>query len=71
MLLKNRRCATPINEDAIAERAYELWQARGCPHGDGLEDWQVAKAQLLAEAGREQRPLRRLFARWRNRAALA
>ena len=32
----------------IARRAYELWQARGCPPGDGSEDWQAAEAELAA-----------------------
>ena len=38
-----------IPQEAIARRAYEIWQARGCPAGDGSQDWQVAKSQLIAE----------------------
>ena len=38
-----------VSEDEIARRAYEIWQARGCPATDGNEDWQAARAQLLAE----------------------
>lgn len=41
-------CA-PITEEQIAKRAYDLWESRGCPLGDGSNDWQVAKTQLLAE----------------------
>jgi Protein of unknown function (DUF2934) len=37
-----------VTDDEIAQRAYELWQARGCPEGDGSEDWHAAKAQLFA-----------------------
>jgi Protein of unknown function (DUF2934) len=36
-----------VTQDDIARRAYELWQARGCPPGDGSEDWQAAEAELL------------------------
>jgi hypothetical protein len=39
---------TEISHDDIARRAYEIWQARGCPPSDGTEDWQTAKAELLA-----------------------
>jgi len=71
MLLKNRRQAVPVSEEAIAERAYSLWQIRGCPVGDGQEDWQDAKAQLVEEATPRRKPLQRLFSRFRNRAAMA
>lgn len=37
-----------IPEDEIARRAYAIWQARGCPPGDGSEDWQAAEAELAA-----------------------
>jgi hypothetical protein len=36
-----------VTQDDIARRAYEIWQARGCPPGDGSEDWQAAEAELL------------------------
>jgi hypothetical protein len=35
------------SEDQIARRAYEIWQARGCPPGDGSADWLAAKEELL------------------------
>jgi hypothetical protein len=38
-----------ISEDDIARRAYEIWQSRGCPPGDGSHDWEAAKSQLVAE----------------------
>ena len=38
-----------VSEDEIARRAYEIWQARGCPATDGSEDWQAALKQLSAE----------------------
>jgi hypothetical protein len=42
-----------IRQEEIARRAYEIWQARGCPASDGSEDWQAAEAELLG--GRVQR----------------
>jgi hypothetical protein len=36
-----------VSQDDIARRAYEIWQSRGCPPGDGSEDWQAAEAELL------------------------
>jgi len=37
-----------VPEEEIARRAYELWEARGCPPGDGGDDWQTARAELIA-----------------------
>jgi hypothetical protein len=37
-----------VSEQEIARRAYELWQARGCPAGDGAEDWQAAEKELIS-----------------------
>jgi len=34
----------------IAALAYELWQARGCPHGSSEEDWFRAAAELRSRA---------------------
>ena len=39
---------TVISDDEIARRAYAIWQSRGCPPGDGTEDWQAAEAELSA-----------------------
>jgi Protein of unknown function (DUF2934) len=33
----------------IAELAYQLWHARGCPHGSEEEDWLEAERQLAAQ----------------------
>jgi Protein of unknown function (DUF2934) len=35
-----------VSHEEISRRAYELWQARGCPPGDGTEDWDAAVAEL-------------------------
>jgi hypothetical protein len=37
-----------ISDDEIAQRAYAIWQSRGCPPSDGTDDWQVAKNELMA-----------------------
>ncbi len=34
----------------IAALAYELWQAKGCPHGSSEEDWFHAAAELRSRA---------------------
>jgi hypothetical protein len=34
----------------IAALAYELWQARGCPHGSAQEDWFQAAEELRSRA---------------------
>ena len=72
MSFPNRVQRPEIVDKAIAQRAYELWQQRGCPEGDGADDWQTARDQLLAESTLppRHRPLKRLIARLRNRAAL-
>jgi hypothetical protein len=33
--------------DAIANRAYELFLARGCSHGHDAEDWLAAEQELM------------------------
>jgi len=38
-----------LHDNMIAERAYNRWLARGCPLGDGLEDWFAARAELQSE----------------------
>jgi hypothetical protein len=44
--MRTRSCDIPQEE--IARRAYEIWQSRGCPEGDGAEDWQAAETELIA-----------------------
>ena len=38
-----------VSDAQIAQRAYQLWESRGCPISDGVEDWKTAEAELLAE----------------------
>jgi hypothetical protein len=61
MSAKTRRAtATPQpSESEIAQRAYQRWIERGCPSGDGREDWFAAEAELRATQTRRHRtPLR-------------
>ena len=34
------------DHDTVARRAYECWQARGCPDGSPEEDWYQAEQEL-------------------------
>jgi hypothetical protein len=38
-----------IPKHKIAERAFMIWQERGCSHGNDFEDWLLAKIQLEDE----------------------
>jgi len=47
---KKRSSATTapeISYEQISERAYQLWEARGCVHGYHEEDWFQAEKELL------------------------
>jgi hypothetical protein len=39
--------ASSVNEEAIRERAYELYEQQGRHDGQAIEDWLVAKAELM------------------------
>lgn len=41
-----------FSHDDLANLAYELWQARGCPDGSPEEDWFHAAEELRARADR-------------------
>ena len=57
-----------VSTEEIARRAYELWEARGCPSGDGTEDWEAAKSELLAERGQSNGNLWSWWCRMRAEA---
>jgi hypothetical protein len=61
--------STSINDEMIAQRAYHIWQSRGCPQGDGTTDWEIARQQLERESRGALGSLRRVIARLRLRAA--
>ena len=62
-----------VTDEEIARRAYEIWQRRGCPASDGTDDWQAAKAELLAARiarnGSTQARLQNLWQRVRQKIA--
>ena len=37
-------------QEAIAVRAYQLWEARGCPAGSPEEDWYRAEQELRGQS---------------------
>ncbi len=41
--------AGPLTYDAIATRAFQIWEAKGRPEGQDIENWREAEAQLLDE----------------------
>jgi hypothetical protein len=42
---------TQKHTEEIAQLAYSLWQARGCPHGSAEEDWFAAEREkILADS---------------------
>jgi hypothetical protein len=56
-----------VTDDEIAQRAYEIWQARGCPQGDGQDDWETAKNELMSgRIGRNGSTQQRLQSWWRR-----
>jgi hypothetical protein len=45
--------ATAPGRDPIAERAYQIWQESGCPHGKDKEHW--FRAEREVRSGRPAR----------------
>jgi hypothetical protein len=46
-----------VSTQAIAERAYLIWENMGRPEGRALEHWLRAEAELAAEAAVVARPM--------------
>ena len=44
--------ATNVDRKRIAQRAYELYLARGGKHGQDMEDWFRAERELVASSPR-------------------
>jgi hypothetical protein len=38
-----------VPHEKIAQRAYEKWCKRGCPHGTDKQDWLEAESELRTE----------------------
>lgn len=47
---------SPLDQDAIALRAYQLWESAGRPGGRDQEFWLLAEAELAAEARQSPAP---------------
>jgi hypothetical protein len=45
-----------ISEDSIRERAYQIWEREGRPHGREYDHWVQARVELMAEATVVERP---------------
>jgi hypothetical protein len=43
-----------VSPDEIAQRAYELYMARGGAHGNDLDDWLIAESELMGARGMRQ-----------------
>jgi Protein of unknown function (DUF2934) len=43
--------SSPIAENDVARRAYDLYLARGCEPGHALDDWLDAERELQQAAG--------------------
>lgn len=35
-----------VSQEKIAQRAYQIWQERGCIHGHDCDDWDQAEQEL-------------------------
>lgn len=46
---------TPSRQDRIRERAYQIWEAAGRPHGDHNAHWEQAQHEL--EASEQDQPV--------------
>ena len=69
MAHESKPTSVTITNEMISERAYQIWQSRGCPQGDGSVDWEIAREQLERESHGAMGSLRRIIARLRTRAA--
>jgi len=56
-----------VSKDEIARRAYAIWEARGCPPGDGADNWRAAEMELMsARVSRDGSTQTRLQSWWRR-----
>ena len=39
-----------ISDDSIRDRAYQIWEREGRPHGRDYDHWVQARVELIAEA---------------------
>ena len=60
-----------ISEQEIRRQAYELWQLRGCPRDQDMENWLMAKEHLRRKAGTPSHGLSESATPFPNRHCLA
>ncbi len=58
--------ASQVSTEEIARRAYEIWEARGRPVGDGSQDWDAAVAELTSRRNGTGGGLRHWWERMRR-----
>ena len=44
-----------IFRDMITQRAFAIWQSRGCPSGTALQDWLQAEVEVKAEIAHKRK----------------
>lgn len=42
--------STPVRTEIICERAFQLFEKRGCVHGYDLQDWLEAEREIYEES---------------------
>lgn len=50
-VVKAKKAQVVLTHEMIAKRAYEIWERKGRPVGQDLENWQQAERELRAELG--------------------
>jgi hypothetical protein len=60
------RTYAEVPTEDIARRAYELWESRGRPQGNGTEDWNAAAAELASRRNGSAGGLRHWWERMRR-----
>ena len=38
-----------LTEEIVRQRAYELFEQRGCEHGHAMDDWLQAEAEIMGK----------------------
>ena len=55
-------------DEQIQRRAYQLWEADGCPHGQDQTYWFKAVAELTSAAAKTIKPARKRTTRAKKAA---
>lgn len=48
--------AQPVCEQEVSRRAYELWEASGCQHGNDMAHWLAAENEIRARGTQRRLP---------------